>query len=268
MDIPVYSIPSLLDLCVDVLIERLNHRIYASGSDSFQFGSDDGLSLSIPPEVGDTIIKRLNKRNLLSEAWLSLFRPGSLNQLRRLYARRSNITNRSLTYLVNQELQEIDLSENDGITDYALYLLETRSKKSLRHLNLSHCISIRQFRCISGFEALRSLDASYTLIQFNLSDIGKRLHHLKVINLSGISLKDLKGLEVLAATLECLILFDSLAVNFILRSVLKLKNLRKLDISCSPINGFEHMRQYEYVEDELFQGKLYVERNQISTTMY
>lgn len=254
MEIPVYSVPSLLDICVDVIIEQLHRRIHASAGVGFQFGADDQLSL--PPEVGDAIIKRLNKRNFLNEVWLTLFRPGSNNQLRRLCARGSSISNRGLSYVTNQELQEIDVSENDRITDYALYLFESKSKKSLRHLNLSHCSSISHFHCISGFEALRSLDASYTSVENNLLDIGKRLHHLKVINLSGIALKDLKGLEVLAGTLECLILFDSLAVNFILRTVLKLKNLRKLDISCSPGNGFEHMRQYEYVEDELFQGKL------------
>ncbi|EDV28155.1 uncharacterized protein TRIADDRAFT_53463 [Trichoplax adhaerens] len=250
MDIPVYSVPSLVAYCIDVLIEQLSSHVDQPNGSGFQFPLYPTLSL--PPEIGDAMIKRLNARHLLNEAWLSLFRSGSHNQMRRLCARRSKISNKGLSYLANQELQEIDVSENDHITEYVLYLFESKSASTLRHLNINHCTSINHFRCVVNFHALRSLDASYTKIDSNVLDVGRRLRHLKAINLSGLQLKSLKGLEVLADTLECLLLFDSLGTDFILKTVLRLKNLRKLDISCSPMNGYEHMRQYGYIEDELF----------------
>lgn len=233
---------SLLDLCFIYIIDNL-----ATICDETSFSQDyrlkDGVVL--PSEISEKLFMfRQRKPEPLDNSFLNIFRDKLATRLKRVKLWNTTIDDNGLKTIVKHKLSELEVSNCHLLTETSLQYL-TSHGQNLTSLSIENAPILP-----TNFLRSDYFDREYIVLAPKLKRLSVKNHHTSgdptffhlllkpLFNLTHLDLSDCSELGNMCFLphikhLNTLILYNVETVQEAISSIIKLKNLKQLDISQS-----------------------------------
>lgn len=246
--------PSLLDLCLDNIINNLDTVCeFEPGSQYLRLKPH----ITLPVEISEKLLNaRLNKGLQLDSQFMYLFSNVKTTRLKRVKLRNTDVDDAGMKVLLHHRLMELELSSNRALTAntlrnitafggelISLTLIDSLelfptptfgyAQFDLNHIDKGYIVLAPKLRklCIRGLLNLHPL--FYRILLKPL----ERLTHLDLSSCSDLG--DLNYIEHLN-NLMSLTLYNVNKLDLMMENICKLKGLRHLDVSQSKDEHFRY----------------------------